>query len=574
LLRSLSVRDYALIDELEVEFGAGLNVITGETGAGKSILLGALKLILGERASTESVRTGARKAFVEGLFDEATGERISSVLEENDIDPHPDGVVIVRREVAATHSRAFVNDTPATLGVLRDVAEELIDLHGQHEHQSLLRTERHVDLVDAFGALYPLREAYREAYDGVAALRRKRDEMFRREDDLRREKQLAEFQIEDIDRVGPQEGEEEELLSERRILENAERLHQAAATLVEILYQGDGAVYERLVSARNELRELARIDAAFDSTTTEIDQAGIAVEEAAKFLQDYAARVESNPERLEDIRARLAQIDSLKRKYGGSLEAVLELRRRIGDSYRLAANFEEELANVAGEIAAAQAELSRRAGELTQARLAAAATIEKAILEELAELGMPHAVFQVSIDRQDDPEGWIQEGEERRRAFGHGADRVEFFVSMNPGEPPRPLARVASGGEISRIMLALKSILARSERLPILVFDEIDVGVSGAIARRVGESMRRLAADHQIIAITHLPQIAALSDHHFLVEKTVEGLGDGKRTRTSLRKLSDDEHARQVASLVAGEVVTDAALASARELISAGRAPR
>jgi DNA repair protein RecN (Recombination protein N) len=571
MLRSLYIRDYALIEELEVEFDSGLNIITGETGAGKSILLGALKLILGERASTEAVRTGARKAVVEGLFDEARGERIAGLLRENEIEPNETGTIVLRREVSSSHSRAFVNDTPATAQVLRAVAELLIDLHGQHEHQSLLRTEMHVEMLDGFGGLGAMVEAYRGHYEEVGRLVRERGALVRRESELRQQKELIEFQINEIDRVAPRVEEEEELEAEHRILENAERLFEATANLHQMLYEGENALYDQLVLVRNELRDLARIDAAFEDTLREIESAEIVVDEATKFLQDYNARIEFNPERLDGIRERLGQIEHLKRKYGGSLEAVVAHREEIGRTYDLAADFEGAIARLDRQIAEAQQALSQAAYRLSVKRHEVAERIEEMIVQELAALGMPHSRFQVRFQRQPDESGWILFPDGPRTeclaAFPHGADQVEFYISTNLGEEPRPLARVASGGEISRIMLALKTILARSERLPILVFDEIDVGISGQVARRVGESMQRLGHYHQIIAITHLPQIAALGDQHFVVEKKAE---EG-RTRTYIRRLDEAARAQEIAALISGEAVSEAALESARELIHAGR---
>jgi DNA repair protein RecN (Recombination protein N) len=571
MLRSLHIRDYALIEELEVEFGSGLNIITGETGAGKSILLGALGLILGERASTEAVRAGAKKAVIEGLFDDANEGGLPDLLRANEIEPTESGVLIVRREVSSSHSRAFVNDTPATLAVLRDVAEHLIDLHGQHEHQSLLRTETHLALLDDFGGLGGLGAVYAEHYDAVGRLQRERSGLVKREKELEQQKSLIEFQIEEIDRVAPEADEEDALEAERRILENAERLYEATAGLYELLYESEDAIYDRLVVVRNELRDLARIDGTFDATLAEMQSAEIAVEEATKFLQDYNARIEFNPERLEAIRERLGHLETVKRKYGGSLDAVLDHRREIGETYDLAADFEGAIARLDGQIADAQAQLSDAAYRLSQKRHEVAERIERMIKRELADLGMPHSQFVVEFAHEPDDAGWIAfpngPRTERVRASPTGADVVEFYITTNVGEAPRPLAKVASGGEISRIMLALKTILAKSERLPILVFDEIDVGISGEIARRVGESMQRLGAYHQIIAITHLPQIAALGDHHFRVEKVVEK----GRTKTRIARLEEDERAQEVATLGSGEAVSDAALASARELISAGK---
>ncbi len=564
MLRSLSIRDYALIEELEVEFESGLNIITGETGAGKSILLGALGLLLGDRASTEAVRSGAKKAVVEGLFDSADEGPLPDVLRSHDIDPSDNGVLIVRREVSSNNSRAFINDTPTTLEVLREVAAHSIDLHGQHEHQSLLRPETHVGLLDNFGGLGGLVETYRKHYRSVADLRKEREELARQEEDLRKQKELIEFQIEEIDRAAPQLDEQDELEAERRILENSERLYEATAQLYAILAESDEALYDRVVIVRNQLQDLARIDATFEETLGEVRSAEIAMKEATQFLQDYNARIEFNPERLDEIRERLGELDFLARKFGGTIEAVLLHRKRIGKTYELAANFEGAIARITEQIDDAQEKLSQSAHRLSQKRHEVAERIEEMIGVELATLGMPHAQFVVQFDLQEDPDGWINFSDGSRVvAYTSGADVVEFYISANLGENPKPLTKVASGGEISRIMLGLKAILAKSERLPILVFDEIDSGISGAIARRAGETMHRLAQFHQIIAITHLPQIASLGDTHFVVEKSIEG----DRTKTHIRRLSESERAEQIASLLSGEAVSEAALESARELI-------
>ena len=571
MLRSLSIRDYALIDELEVDFDSGLNIITGETGAGKSILLGAMRLLLGDRADTDAIRGGAKKAVIEGVFDNADEGRLPQILEHHEIEPHEGGLLIVRREVSPRGSRAFINDTPATLDVLRRVASQTIDLHGQHEHQSLLRTETHVDLVDNFGALGGLVDTYRTRYDAVRRLVEERAALRERKDELARQKELYAFQIEEIDRTAPVLGETDELEAEKRVLENAEHLYEATAELYSEIGESDDALYDRLVLVRNQLQDLARIDAAFEETLSDVRSAEIALKEAVQFLQDYNARIEFNPERLDEIRERLGELTYLERKYGGSIEAVLAHRDEIGGAHALAADFDGALQKLDEQVAEAQASLSRAAYRLSQKRHEVAERIEEVIAVELATLGMPHARFHVDFALQDDTTGWVAfpSGSRERRvaAFPLGADIVEFQLSANLGEELKPLVRVASGGEVSRIMLALKTILAKAERLPILVFDEIDTGISGPIARRAGESMHRLAQYHQIIAITHLPQIASLADVHYVVEKTVED----ERTTTHIRRLDDAERAEAVAMLLAGTDVSEAALESARELIETGR---
>ena len=571
MLRSLYIRDYALIEELEVEFDSGLNIITGETGAGKSILLGAMKLLLGDRASTEALRTGAKKAIVEGVFDNADEGRVPALLAEHDIEPSQGGMLVVRREISARGSRAFLNDTPATLDVLREVASNTIDLHGQHEHQSLLRTETHVELLDNFGGLGGLVESYRTAYRAVAKLAAERTDLVRREKELQKQKELYAFQIEEIDAAALQPDEADDLEAERRVLENAEHLYEATAELYGQISEADDALYDRIVLVRNQLQDLARIDSAFDDTLQDIRTAEIGLKEATQFLQDYNARIEFNPERLDEIRERASEIDYLERKYGGTVEAVLDYRAEIGVTYDLAKNFKAAIETLDGQIAEARETLSAAAYRLSLKRHEVAERIEAAVGVELATLGMPHARFVVQFGFQDDPAGWVSlpEGTRQRAvtAFPAGADLVEFHLSANLGEDPKPLVKVASGGEVSRIMLALKAILAKSERLPILVFDEIDTGISGPIARRAGESMHRLGQFHQIIAITHLPQIASLGDVHFLVEKEAQ---DG-RTRTRIRRLDEAERAEAVAELLAGDSVSPAALQSARELIEGGR---
>ena len=568
MLQSLYVQDYALIEELEMEFGSGLNIITGATGAGKSILIGAMSMILGERANTDVVRGDASKAVVEGIFNDADTERIRTVLGNNAIPTDPLPRVILRRKITERGSRGFVNDTPATLDVMRAVAAELIDLHGQHEHQSLLRTETHLRLLDSFGGLGGLVEHYQKKREEVAELVEEREELAARERELRQQKELYEFQIEEIDEVDPQPGEEEELEAERRVLEHAEQLFASTQGLYEMLFEDENAVHDQLVVARNDLQDLARIDDAFEEHADEIESAQIIVSELANFLQDYNAHIEFDPKRLEDIRERITELEKLKRKYGGTLKAVLEHREEIGEQYELAKDFEGNLERLDARIEEAQADLTDAALRLSSKRQDVAQRIEDAIIDELATLGMPDSQFDVRFTAQDDPEGWITpEAEDARyNAFERGMDRVEFYISTNVGVPPMPLTEVASGGEISRIMLALKTILAKSERLPILVFDEIDVGISGDMARRVGESMHDLARYHQIITITHLPQIAALGDRHFQVEKVVE---DGT-TKTTIHRLDEEEQATQVASLISGEEVTDAALENARELMAAG----
>ncbi len=568
MLQRLYIRDFALIDELEVEFTSGLNIVTGETGAGKSIVVGALKLILGDRASTETVKAGSRKAVVEGEFDVGVDDELAHLLEDNQIDSNPS--LILRREVSDSHSRAFINDTPATVALLKRVASQLVDLHGQHDHQSLLRAETHISLVDGFGGLDALVRTCRERYESVSDVSRRRDEILSRERDIKQERELLAFQIEEIDLIAPQTGEEEDLEAERRILENAEKLFQATSELFELLFNSETAISDLLVRARNDLQDMARIDESFESVASEISSAQISVSEAASWLQDYNSRIEFNPDRLEEIRTRLIDFDRLKRKYGGTIASVLAHRQEIDERFDLADDFEGTLERLNQEFDQESTRLSEVALRLSHKRHSIAAAIETAIVSELDSLGMPSSRFEVRLSRIENAKGWVRNGDVSYQCGADGIDSGTFFISTNPGVEPLPLAKVASGGEVSRIMLALKSILAKSDRLPILIFDEIDTGISGQIAQRVGDCMVSLGSYHQIIAITHLPQVASAGNSHFRVAKRVES----GQTSIAMTRLSEIARREEIAALISGSEVTDGALRSATELIESRSTPR
>lgn len=564
MLRTLSIKNFALIEHLEVGFGPGLNIITGETGAGKSILIGALGLILGERADATSVRTGSEKAVVEGVFTAPGDRRVTPLLGSHQIDAGDE--LILRRELGAGgQSRAFVNDTPATLAVLREIGDLLVDLHGQHDHQSLLRIESHRVMLDDFGRLDALVEEFGSAWREASAAKTALEDLRAREEQLKERRSLVEFQLGEIDAVGPETGEEDRLERELTIQGNSEKLFSATERLYGALYEGENAVHDRLILARNELEDLARIDPSFSAARDEAASATAIVDELAKFIRSYNSRIEFSPERLEEIRDRLGALALLRKKYGGSLDAVVARRDALAAELELADNIEAETARAADRLNDRISRASAAAERLSHKRRETGKTICAAVIEALGELGMTNAVFETSIVNRETAENrsLVRLGSRWYEANERGMDFVEFHVSANRGEKPRPLAKVASGGEISRIMLAMKMILAKSDRLPLLIFDEIDSGVSGRAARAVGESMRKLSHFHQIIAITHLPQIAGCADTHYVVEKKEER----KRTLTSMKKLDPAGRVTEVAKLMSGAEVTGAALESARELI-------
>ncbi|MDI6779947.1 MAG: DNA repair protein RecN [Bacteroidota bacterium] len=565
MLKHLYIQNYALIEKLEVNFDGGLNIITGETGAGKSIIIDALSLILGERADTEAVRKDSEKSIVEGTFEISKNKNLKVLLEEQNVD-YTDKLIL-RREVSVKgQSRCFANDTPVSLNVMKSIGDLLVDLHGQHDHQSLLRTETHIDLIDDYVGINDIVGKFSEAYKQVLGLIAQLNEIKSKATQLKEKRELYEFQMKEIDVVDPKLDEEDRLEYELKILENSEKLTEATSHLYDILYEGDNSISERLDFVRTQLEKLMQIDKTFGQMSEELNSADAVIDELIKSLRDYNAKIEFNPQRLEEIRNRLGSITLLKKKYGGSLDSVIRYREKIGGEVALAENFDVEIKKVRKLIEEKRKTASDLAQKLSAKRCEAAKKVNQATVQVLTELGINNAKFETKIENSvilNSENGIVRIGKEFYETTPKGIDFIEFYISTNIGEDVKPLVKVASGGEISRIMLALKTILAKSERLPLLIFDEIDMGISGRIAQAVGLSLKNLSQYHQIIAITHLPQIASQADTHFVVEK----VEDGKRSYTKMRKLSVEERVHEVAKLMSGTEITDAGLKSARELI-------
>jgi DNA repair protein RecN (Recombination protein N) len=565
MLKSLEIKDYALIDHINVEFGKGLNIITGETGAGKSILIDAMSLLLGERASTEVVRKGAQKSFVEGIFDVELNKKVKSLLEENEIEFQPE--LIIRREISLKGSnRCFVNDSPITLNIVKELGDLLVDLHGQHEHQSLLRKETHTDFLDEFANNFKLLEDYRIVYKELNTKQNELKELKSKEESLKERKEIYSFQIKEIDNITPLPDEDDLISNELNILENSEKLLELTDDVYNKLYDGEPSVIDLLGETKHKLNQLSNIDKSFLESEGECDSALAIIKELANSLRNYKSRIDVDSEEVETKRERLGSINLLKKKYGGSISKIIEHREKIGKEFELAENFSAAISSMEKEIFELRKSAGEAAEKLSSARKKHAVKVEAEVKKVLANLGIPDAIFNVKITQNDADKDDINSIIAKNKYYGcteTGIDEIEFYISTNAGEDAKPLIKVASGGEISRIMLSLKTILAKSDKLPLLIFDEIDTGVSGRIAQKVGTALKDLASFHQIISITHLPQIAGMADHHFAVEKKqIEN-----RAVSSIKKLLADERINEVAKLISGEELSKASIESARQLI-------
>ena len=559
MLKSFEVKDYALIEHISVEFGGELNIITGETGAGKSILIDAMGLLLGERAATEVVRKGANKSVVEGIFNIEENKNVKKLLEDNDIEYYPE--LILRREISLKGSnRCFANDTPVSLSIIKELGNLLVDLHGQHEHQSLLRTETHINYLDEFGDYDDLMIKYRKTYDDLVRTERELNSLKEREEILKEKKEICSFQIKEIDEVSPEGGEEEKLNDELKILENSEKLAEQTTEIYQLLYESENSVHDSIVKVQNYLRELVEIDNSFSESSSEAETIIALVNDISSFVQSYKAKVDLDPAHVEEIRERLGSINLLKKRYGGTVKSVLEHRKKIGEEFTLAENFEEKISELSSALSKLREKAEKEAKSISQKRIQVSKKVKSGIENSLKELGISQPEFKTEILNEP------ADGKPLKFS-STGIDKVEFFISTNPGEDPKPLAKVASGGEVSRIMLSLKSVLAMSDKLPLLIFDEIDVGVSGKIAQKVGNTLKELSKYHQIIAITHLPQIASLADSHYSIEK----ISKKDRVISAIKKLDEEEQVNEVAKLISGEKITDKSISTAQELIGLNR---
>ena len=559
MLVELRLENYAVIDNAAVEFGSGLNLLTGETGAGKSILIDALALLLGEKASIDVIRTGGERAVVSAVF-ECEGE---TVLKHNGLDESEDGSLILRREIAAGgKGRVFVNNQPATVAVLRQLAPQLATVHAQNESILSFDGPARLGLLDGFAGsqIGPVSAAY-EAWKGI---RSRIEELDSGEQDRLRLVDLWVFQKREIEEAKLQAGEDDRLETEKRVLANAEKIYNAAMQAFDLLYQGDGSTSSSMRAAQKQIEELARYEPKFHEALAALETARISVEDVGATVRDYAGGIHASPEHLAEVEDRLASLDRLKRKYGPALDDVIAFGADVARKLSEVENKDEILRQLRAELAKAGTEYLRAARALSKKRENAARKLEKLVEAEINDLAMKSA-FRIEMTSGEQEGNWT----------ATGIDQVVYMIATNPGEPMRQLEHVASGGELSRVMLALKvSVEAgadpalRKKRQSVqrtIVFDEIDAGIGGRAAEAVGKKLKELARANQVLCVTHLPQIATFADHHYVIEKKAWG----GRTRTSIRAVLGEERTEEVARMLSGAKLTETSRKHAEQMIKA-----
>ncbi|HMH25551.1 MAG TPA: DNA repair protein RecN [Gemmatimonadaceae bacterium] len=556
MLTELRIRNFAIIEQVTLPLAEGFNVLSGETGAGKSIIVGALGLLLGERASADLIRTGADKATVEGVFDVAKLKGIAALADDHGIEVEDDTLVLKREIAANGRGRAWVNGATVTATVLAEIGRQLVNLHGQHDAQTLLDGESQRRILDAFGGAEIQAAAVRSTHAELAALRReimslssRRAEAEKRADYLRH----VAKEIEDA-RLSP--GEDSKLEDEARVLENADELRTLANSLSELLSGDEASVMTQLGASQRPLTSIERIDPSAARMQELFDAGFYALQELARSVEDYAASVELDPARLADVRLRRDRLFGLLKKYGPTLDNVIEAGRSARAELDLIDTAQFDLANLNARESDARRRLTADAEKLSDLRLTAAKKLNKAVDALLPPLGMPDGRFSVLLIARDEP-------------TAEGAEDVEFRVALNVGHEDRPLARVASGGELSRVMLALKTILARVDRVPTLIFDEVDAGIGGRVGLQVGDTLRRVAKEHQVFAISHLPQIAARAHHHIVVAKGAKG----GVTSADITVLEGSSRVNEIARMLGGDPDSKISRAHAKELLETAAGP-
>ena len=548
MLLHLHVKNLALIDEAEVDFTEGLNILTGETGAGKSILIGSINLALGQKASKSMIREHAEYAFVELVFE--AGERTAEKLKQMDIFPD-DGQVIISRKLTGNRSICKINGETCTVSMVKQAAFYLLDIHGQHEHQSLLYPEKQMEILDAYGKeeIQKQREQVQKDYEAYKALKKELEQYEIDEEQKKRQMDFLAFEISEIEDAKLKVGEDEALEAQYRKMINAKRITESLSEVYELTgYEREGSS-EQIGRAVRQLSQVSELDDDLKGIYETLNDIDALLSDFNRELSSYLSDFQFSQEEFLETEERLNLLNHLKSKYGASIEAVLEYKQKKEEEYEALEHFEQNRAELKRKIEEQKTVLQKQCERLTKSRKKWAKSLEKEIIEGLQELNFLNVAFEIVF-------------EEKAEFSSNGKDSICFFISTNPGEPKRELQKVVSGGELSRIMLAIKTILADKDEKETLIFDEIDTGISGKTAWKVSEKMVVIAKSHQVLCITHLPQIAAQADSHFLIEKSVKEL----ETQTKIRRLDDEESVEELARMLGGESITETVLSNAREM--------
>jgi DNA repair protein RecN (Recombination protein N) len=564
MLKKLYIKDFAIVDHLEIEFDSGFQVLTGETGAGKSILVGALGLLCGDRGQSDLVRSGATKAILEAEFRVRIDSEKRSLLEKLAVDVIED-IIIIRREINSKGvSRAFINDTPVNINSLSVLTEILLDLHGQHQHQRLIHPENHITYLDAYGKIQSKLDTFQTKYKKFLDQKSLLEGLIEKRKTSYEKHDLYTFQVDELTNANLQADELESLIAERKILENNEVLFDVSGKVAELLYSTDNSASTRISEAINKLKSLVDVDPSFTELIKNLESAQVSVEETGRHCESYGSKLEFNADRLEEIRNRESELEWLMKKYQvTSVSALIERHDEMKKDLDDLENFDEKIDQLEKNLEECRDELREISLLLSDKRKELAQKFEKELEQLLVSVGLQNATFRVGQTWQQTEDGLVSIDGKKYSLSMMGLDQIEFNVGLNIGEPVRPLHKVASGGEVSRIMLGIKALLAESDEIPTLVFDEIDSGISGRFAQIVGRKMLDIANHHQLIVITHLPQIAAQGDSHYSVlKKEIEG-----RTVVFVKKLKKEERINDIAQLLGGSEITPQAIENAKELL-------
>ena len=563
MLRELSIRNFAIIDDLQITFSEGLAILSGETGAGKSIIINAVNLLLGSRATSKLIRTGCETAELAALFQIKQQSTIAKIMKDNGYDPD-EGLLIRRIISRKDRHRNYINGRLATIGILNLITENLASISGQHAHQGLLKEDQQLAVIDQFGGLTPLRESVSKCFHEIVPLIGKMNELKHKRDRQTEHIQLLQFQQKEIQEASVTVGEDVALEQERTRLKNSEALFQAVQGSIEMLYDSQGAVVEGLLTVKKDLDRASTLDSLLGPKAERIAQAAFRLEDVTDELRTYLKNIEMDETRLDAVEARLDDLVKLKRKYGKSLEAVLFRLESIDRELSEMENLTRDIADTEKKLFELHGRLTELTHKLSRSRKKTAGILAQKVEKELSSLKMPHTEFEISFrtvpaDDNADPYLTVEE----QNVFETGIDLATFRIAPNVGEPLKPLSSIVSGGELSRVVLALKAILAETEAVETIVFDEVDAGIGGSVAEVVGKKLSSLSRHHQVICITHLPQIAKFGDHHFRISKQVS---DG-RTITTIKRLGKRERVKEIARMLGGEKITRATLDHAHEML-------